>query len=77
MSDISRTSLPAVRFGGIVMMAGPGEDDAHFRDRLEAARREVEAVRRASVRVLDRSRRAAGHGHPFYRAAFVAAGNWR
>jgi CHAT domain-containing protein len=47
--------------------------EARLNDRLDTA----ESVRAASLRVL-RDRRAKGLStHPFYWAAFVAAGDWR
>jgi CHAT domain-containing protein/tetratricopeptide (TPR) repeat protein len=77
----------AFRIAGVesVVMSLWAVEDASARKWIEAlytaswleGNDTVEAVRRASVQALDRSRRAAGHGHPFYWAAFVAAGNWR
>jgi CHAT domain-containing protein len=48
-----------------------------YRSRLERRRSTADAVRDAAVAVL-RERRAHGlSGHPFFWAAFVAAGDWR
>lgn len=46
---------------------------AHWRDGLDTA----EAVRRASLEMLERRRSAGLSDHPFYWAGFVAAGDWR
>ena len=50
----------------------------HYREgRLERHLSTSDAVRDASLRILQ-SRRAAGQSiHPFYWAAFVAAGDWK
>jgi CHAT domain-containing protein len=47
--------------------------DARLRDRLNTA----ESVRKASLTVLERRRKAGQSTHPFHWAAFVAAGDWR
>lgn len=50
---------------------------ALYRERFEKGASTAEAVRNASVQLL-RARRARGEStHPFYWAAFVAAGDWR
>lgn len=69
----------------VIMSLWPVEDDATrgwmralYRARLEPAHRDTaESVRAASLAMLN-ARRARGLStHPFYWAAFVAAGDWR
>ena len=45
--------------------------------RLERGMGTAEAVREASLKVLERRRRRGRSTHPFYWGAFVAAGDWR
>jgi len=50
---------------------------ALYRDRFQRGSSTADAVRNASVQVLQ-ARRARGEStHPFYWAAFVAVGDWR
>lgn len=48
-----------------------------YRTRFKNNRTTVEAVRRASLDILERRREAGESSHPFFWAAFVAAGDWR
>jgi CHAT domain-containing protein len=50
---------------------------ALYEGRLEQKLDTAEAVRQASLSVLERRRAAGESTHPFYWAAFVAAGDWR
>jgi CHAT domain-containing protein len=47
--------------------------EGRLKERLDTA----EAVRRASLKVLERRRVAKQSTHPFHWAAFVASGDWR
>lgn len=48
-----------------------------YRSRFEDREATVEAVRRASLAILESRRGAGQSSHPFFWAAFVAAGDWR
>jgi len=48
-----------------------------YRSRFKDRQPIVEAVRRANLDILHRRREAGLSSHPFFWAAFVAAGNWR
>jgi glucose dehydrogenase len=48
-----------------------------YRGRLERGLDTAEAVRAAGLAVLRERRAQGGSGHPFFWAAFVAAGDWR
>jgi CHAT domain-containing protein len=50
---------------------------ALYEGRLEKHLDTAEAVRQAGLTVLNRRRKAGQSTHPFYWAAFVAAGDWR
>jgi len=50
---------------------------ALYQGRLEHGLDTADAVRRASLSVLHERRAAGESTHPFYWAAFVAAGDWR
>jgi CHAT domain-containing protein len=67
----------------LIMSLWSVEDDAArawmtslYTARLRDGRPTAEAVRIATLAALARSRRA-GNAHPFFWAAFVAAGDWR
>jgi len=77
----------AVQLAGVhtlVMSLWPVDDEATrawmtalYRERLEAKADTAAAVRRAGTSVLEGRRKAGKSTHPFYWAAFVAAGDWR
>jgi CHAT domain-containing protein len=50
---------------------------ALYRNRLEKRMHTAEAVRQASLAVLQQQRRERRSTHPLYWAPFVAAGDWR
>ena len=51
--------------------------NALYEGRLEKKLDTAEAVREASLTVLSQRRKAGLSTHPFYWAAFVAAGDWK
>jgi len=68
----------------LIMSLWPVEDEstrewmkALYEARLEKGLDTAESVREASLSVLHRRREAGQSTHPFYWAAFVAAGDWR
>jgi len=68
----------------IIMSLWPVEDQsarlwmrALYKGRLEQRLDTAEAVRRAGLAVLQERRKQGQSTHPFYWAAFVAAGDWR
>ena len=68
----------------VIMSLWPVDDEATrdwmaslYRHRLVDNASTIDAVRSASLELLERRREAGLSTHPFYWAGFVAAGDWR
>ena len=79
-----RRAFEVAGAGALIMSLWSVEDESTrgWREALCEARIErkldtAEAVRAASLAVMARRRKAHESTHPFYWAAFVAAGDWR
>ena len=79
-----RRTLQAVGARTLIMSLLPVEDESArawmrvlYEGRLRDGLTTAEAVRQASLAVLETRRTAGQSTHPFHWAAFVAAGDWR
>jgi CHAT domain-containing protein/Tfp pilus assembly protein PilF len=79
-----RRALQLAGVGTLIMSLWPVDDEATmewmtglYRGRLELALDSASAVRSAGLGVLEHRRAQGESTHPFYWAAFIAAGDWR
>lgn len=79
-----RRSFQIAGAGTVIMSLWAVQDDAArewvqalYRERFSEGRETAEAMRRASLEVLQRRRQNEGDGHPLFWGPFVALGNWQ